>query len=195
MDIVDLHRRVLDISAAVVAGVTPADLDNDTPCAGWTLRRLLEHMVGQNHGFAAAADGGGNDPAPFADRPVGDDPAGVYTASVERVTAAFAACDPGSTLWLPEISTARPFPMPLAIRFHLIDYVVHAWDVARSIGTTVEFDDDILAEALAVAKLVPDDESRLRDGAFFRPAVPPVGDGTLDTVLAMLGRSSDWRSG
>ena len=185
-----MHRQVMDTSVAVVAKVTPADLDLDTPCAGWTLRRLLEHMIGQNHGFAAAAGGAGNDPAPFADRPLGDDPAGEYAASATVVTDAFAACDPESALWLPEITPARPFPMASAIRFHLIDYLVHTWDVARSLGTTVDFDDDVLTEGLAIARKVPDDHTRRRDGAFFQPAIPaPDGAGTLDQILTQLGRS------
>ncbi|HEY0639365.1 MAG TPA: maleylpyruvate isomerase N-terminal domain-containing protein, partial [Pseudonocardiaceae bacterium] len=63
-----MHGRVMATSVAVVAGVSADDLGRPTPCAGWDLRRLLAHMTGQNHGFAAAAGGAGPDPALFADR-------------------------------------------------------------------------------------------------------------------------------
>jgi uncharacterized protein (TIGR03086 family) len=193
MDLVGLHRRVMTVSAEVVAGVAADDLDRPTPCAAWTLRDLLAHLIGQNHGFAVAVGGAGPDPTPFAPVPVDGEPAEVYAASVERVTTAFAACPPDRQVWLPEISTTRPYPVALALRFHLVDYVVHSWDVARSIGRTVEFDDDLLAAALAVAEIVPDDRTRLADGAFFRPALPvPDHASTLDRTLLLLGRDPAW---
>ncbi|HEY0640210.1 MAG TPA: hypothetical protein VGD67_21480, partial [Pseudonocardiaceae bacterium] len=116
-----------------------------------------------------------------------------YTASAELVAAAFAAADPAGAAWLPEISTARPFPVPLARSFHLIDYVAHSWDVARTLGTTVAFDDDVLAEAVRVAELVPDDESRTGERAFFRPRLPVPDDAVpLDRFLLLLGRDPAW---
>jgi hypothetical protein len=38
---------------------------------------------------------------------------------------------------MPEIRPGYGFPATLAIGFHLVDSVVHAWDVARAIGETV----------------------------------------------------------
>ena len=39
----------------VVAGITPANLDNPTPCAEFSVRGVLEHMVGGATMFAAAS--------------------------------------------------------------------------------------------------------------------------------------------
>src|SRR5690606_16196206 len=70
-------------------------------------------------------------------RSLGDDPVGAYLESAEEVVAAFAA---GGVLQrpfpLPELR-AEPFPAEQAISFHLIDYVVHSWDVARTLGLEV----------------------------------------------------------
>ena len=68
-----------------------------TPCAGWDLRALLAHMIGQNYGFACRGRRATQTLAAFADRAVGDDPADEYAASVDRVIAAFGGPGPGST--------------------------------------------------------------------------------------------------
>ncbi|NML52559.1 hypothetical protein HHL19_17940 [Streptomyces sp. R302] len=53
-DLRRLHARVVRDSVHLVARVTPADLTRPTPCAGWDLKDLLDHMTAQHHGFAAA---------------------------------------------------------------------------------------------------------------------------------------------
>src|SRR5690606_13803666 len=82
----------------------------------------------------------------------------------EEVVAAFAA---GGVLQrpfpLPELR-AEPFPAEQAISFHLIDYVVHSWDVARTLGLEVGFDDDVLAAAETAAADVPTGPARPAPG-------------------------------
>jgi uncharacterized protein (TIGR03086 family) len=188
-----LHAEVMQISIAVVSQVEVGDLDRPTPCAGWSLGRLMAHLIGQNYGFAAAADGTGEDRAVFADRPVGEHPAADYAASAERVIAAFNR--PGvldSTIYLAELRGGMAFPASTAIGFHLVDYVVHSWDVARCLGRDVEFSDDALAVALSVAEAVPDQARSLDEAAPFRPSVPVKGDSVLDQIVATLGRAPDW---
>jgi uncharacterized protein (TIGR03086 family) len=188
-----LHLEVMQISIAVVSPVDVADLDRPTPCAGWSLGRLMAHLVGQNYGFAAAADGAGQEPAVFADRPVGERPAAEYAESAERVVAAFNR--PGlidGTMYLAEVRGGMTFPAPTAIGFHLVDYVVHSWDVARCLGHGVEFSDDALAVALSVAEAVPDQAKSLDEAAPFRPSVQVTGGSMLDQIVATLGRSPHW---
>jgi uncharacterized protein (TIGR03086 family) len=193
VDIQGLDRRALAACVDVVARVGPGDLDRPTPCGDWTLRRLLEHMVGQNHGFADATEGA-TDPAVWADRPVLEDPAGVFAASAVRVGAAFDADGAlQRRLLIPAISPTHLWPAPQAFGFHFIDYVVHGWDVAASIGAPLVLADDILDEALVRAAEVPQGPSREVPGAAFRAAVPVAGDApALDRVLGMLGRSPTW---
>ncbi|MFE2429171.1 TIGR03086 family metal-binding protein [Streptomyces sp. NPDC059373] len=193
-DIRELHRRALRTAQGIVRKVDAGGLGLPTPCAGWDLDRLLAHMTGQNHGFAASARGESTDPGIWADRPVGEDPAGVFDASADDVVAAFA--QEGvleRRFWLPEIRDGATFPAAPAIGFHFVDSVVHGWDVARSIGLEAEFDVDVLEAALPIAEAVPGGAARSADGAAFRPEVP-AGDaaGLLDRVVAVLGRSPDW---
>lgn len=189
----DLDKRAVDASVAVVARVRPADLDRPTPCAEWKLADLIAHMTVQHHGFAAAAEGNGADPEAWRIRPT-DDPVAAYAAAAERVTAAFAADGVlDRPFWLPEVRGGAGFPGRQAITFHLVDYVVHGWDVARSLGVDVDLDDEVLEAALDVAAAVPDGDVRLQPGAAFAPALPAAEDApVLDRIVAMLGRSPSW---
>ncbi|WP_377270132.1 TIGR03086 family metal-binding protein [Peterkaempfera sp. SMS 1(5)a] len=192
-DIRPWDRRALQITETLVDQVDPGRLDVPSPCTGWTLRRLLAHMIGQNHGFAAAADGELTDRAAWADRDFGDDPSAAFRASSARVVAAFAregVLD--GRFWLPEVRGGQMFPARTAIGFHFVDYVVHGWDVAASIGVPAPFDDDLLAAVLPYAEEVPDGDNRRRPGASFQPALAIADGRPLDRILAMLGRSPAW---
>lgn len=81
----------------------------------------------------------------------------------------------------------------MAIGFHLVDYVVHAWDVAVSMGMGVVFDDDLTAAALRVAERVPAGAAREVDGAAFKPVRPiPPGSSAIERLLLLLGRDPSW---
>ena len=123
------------MTEAVVEQVRKEHLDLPTPCARWTLRQLLAHMIGQNHGFAAAADGELTDRTAWADREFGDEPAAAFAESSAAVSRSFARDGVlDSQMWLPEVRGGQMFPAATAIGFHFVDYVVHGWDVARAIG-------------------------------------------------------------
>lgn len=130
------------------------------------------------------------------------DPAGEYAAAAGRVLAAFGADGVLDRQFaLPEISPKLRFPAAQAIGFHLVDYVVHGWDVARSLGLDrgqLEPDlltADLLKAALLIARSVPDDERRRQPAAAFASRVPPAADADLlDRIVALLGRCPRWPS-
>ncbi|MDH6703814.1 uncharacterized protein (TIGR03086 family) [Kitasatospora sp. MAA19] len=217
--LVELHARSLELAAEVVDAVRPDQLDLPTPCAGWTLRRLMEHIVGQHQGFAAAARGAGPDPALFADAPVGDDPAGAFRRTGAELTAGFReAVAADRALWLPEIRDGGPFPLAQAVGFHLLDTLVHGWDVAAALGTpgglvaAVDGDDALASALLAVTEAVPNTPEARAPGRAFRPSLEPGtesglepgpesgarqpggADGRFDRVLALLGRDPAWKA-
>ncbi|MEU4424703.1 TIGR03086 family metal-binding protein [Actinoplanes sp. NPDC024001] len=176
-------RATIDL----VSRVTEADLGRATPCAGWDLAALLEHMTEQHHVFAAAARGAaaadGGDYAAAG----GDD----YAAAAEDVLAAFAGEGVlDRPFLLPEIG--RPVPGRMAIGFHLVDYLVHGWDVARTIGAPYRPGPDLLAPVLAIARAVPDGPERRAPESPFAPARPvPDGADALTEILLLLGRDPD----
>lgn len=192
------HRIAVQSSVDIVSEVTVQDLHRPTPCADWHLGDLLAHMTVQHHGFAAAARGHGADlalwnPAAVVDA-VSRDPAGTYAAAAADALEAFASEDALTAQFaLPEFGSGATFPGAMAIGFHLVDYVVHAWDVARTIDASLELPDDVIAAALPVALAVPNGEFRTAAGGPFQPAVTGAGsaDG-LDRILLHLGRFPAW---
>jgi uncharacterized protein (TIGR03086 family) len=188
----DLDRRAVEETLAVLGG--GGDYDRRTPCADWTLGDLLAHMTVQQRGFAAAARGRTTTLADWQPRPLGADPVSEYADACAEVLAAFASLDdPATPMHLPEIRD-EPVPAGLAVGFHLVDNVVHAWDVAASLGAPCAFDDEVLAAGLDVARKVPDGVEREREGAAFAHArAVPESAGVLDQILLLLGREPGWR--
>ncbi len=181
-------RTSLDLASRLA----PADLSKPTPCAAWTLYGLLAHMASQHNGFAASANGDG-DPVHWKSISLGDDPIATYRASVDRVLGAFAVSDIADRKFpLPEFSTETTFTAEQALTFHFVDYVVHSWDVARTLGLPVRFEKDLLDAAIGIAESVPSGELREVPGAPFSAPVATEGVSGLDKVVALLGRSPSW---
>ncbi|MGH4032257.1 TIGR03086 family metal-binding protein [Actinomycetota bacterium Odt1-20B] len=179
-------------SLRLLAAARGDDWDRPTPCAGWTLRRLVAHMTAQHHGFAAAARGSGADRTywfePDLSREYGQDPLKIYEESVRHVLAAFAEDGVPERLFvLPDFGAS--FPGRIAVGFHFLDYAVHAWDVAVTVGGELRLADDVVEAALAVALRVPTDPERRGPGAAFAPPRQlPDDGGPLARMLAHLGR-------
>jgi len=191
-DLLALHRTAVLTSVEIVSRVSADDLGKPTPCSEWTLAGLLAHMTAQHHGFAAAARGKGEDLAVWeisaSSRPVAD-----YAEAAQDVLAAFAEPEvPQREFALPEFGPAARFPAMQAVSFHLIDYVVHGWDVARSLGLDYRLAPELAEPALQIALAVPEGESRLKPGAPFGPALAADDDDPLNRILTTLGRSPKW---
>jgi uncharacterized protein (TIGR03086 family) len=191
-ELIDAHARALRASATIVARSTTSDLTRATPCAGWDLADLLGHMIGQNHGFADAVDGGA-DVAAFADRTVGGDPVGEFAASVDRVIDAFGAPNLlDRNVFMAIIRGGIELPGTSVVGFHLVDYVVHGWDVAMTLGVDATYDEDVVRIALAVAESLPDTVRSEDDRTPFRPTVATSSADLLDQLVANLGRDPRW---
>lgn len=189
-----LHRRALDDTRTVLTAARPADLARPTPCAGWDLRALLGHVFGQNHGFAAAVEAAtaGTSDVPrsaFADRP--PDPDGVFTAwdaSADRLAAAFAAAPLDRTVLLTDLGPDARLPVATVVAMHLLDTVVHAWDLATALGSSYRPDGELVAATLAVAQLIPVGASREDPGFAFAAVVPGEHADPWERALALTGR-------
>lgn len=191
------HRTAVLASVTVVDAVAPQQLTLPTPCAGWDLAELLTHMTAQHHGFAAAARGHGADAdvwqAERFVRAVADDPAGTYAAAARDVLAAFDTEGIDEKPFaMPEFGAGVVIPGEQAIGFHFVDYAVHAWDVAVTIGAPFALPDDVIAALVPVAVAVPDGDFRDADGSPFARALPSTDDDDFARVLRHLGRWPDW---
>ncbi|MCX5384251.1 TIGR03086 family protein [Streptomyces sp. NBC_00083] len=158
------------------------------------IRARPSGTTAQHRRIAAAAAGRGERPEPWRAVPAGADAVARHLAACALVVDAFAAVDSAERSFaLPEFGAGAAFPAGRAIGFHLVDYVVHGWNVARSLGLPCAPDAGLLEAALPLALAVPDGGRRLEPGAPFRPALTPHGAAhPLDRILTALGRSPQW---
>ncbi|MFD5625051.1 TIGR03086 family metal-binding protein [Streptomyces sp. NPDC127072] len=193
-DILALDRIAVQESVRLVARAKDADWGRDTPCAGWDLRRLVAHMAAQHHGFAAAARGAGGEAAYWREPEDMSEPGRTYRGAATTALAAFA--EPGAIereFVLPELGAT--FPGRLAVGFHFVDHVVHAWDVAAALGVGPHLPGHVLDAAVAVARRVPAGPADRGPGfAFAAPLGVPAGSDSLEETLRLLGRDPQrWR--
>lgn len=180
---------------AVLGQVRPEHLTLPTPCAGWQVRDLLAHQLGQDQAFALALRGGAAELTAWASVPVGDEVPGPSLDALEDQGIAQDEFEASGrvTIWMPEILPDRPLPADRAIGAHLIDLLIHAWDLGVAIGTPPAIDDDLGDFCLAVAQSIPDTAERRAPGSAFTRALPA---GAADTVfghaLRLLGRDPGW---
>lgn len=185
----DLDRAALAHLAGLVDRVTADDLARPTPCAGWDVHALLDHVVGGNVLYARAAFGEGADWGTRSDDHLGDDHRAAYARSREAVTAAFAVAGGVGTL------IALPFgalPPAWAIPVHFVDVLVHGWDLAAACGLDRTLDADLAGAALDTITAYP--AETWGDPRFFAHRVaPPPGATVTDRLVAAVGRRPDWQ--
>lgn len=162
---------------AVVAGISPDQLDRPTPCANFTVRGVLEHMIGGATAFAAAYRG---EEAPAPDI---SDPLHGFGPALDDLAAAISA--PGAI----DRTVAAPFgsvPGETFARFVVLDGLVHGWDMATATGQPYEPPDELVAAVDAFAHQALDP---LRDGQTFGDAVEPAdGASPIERLVAYTGR-------
>ncbi|WP_280398970.1 TIGR03086 family metal-binding protein [Nocardia carnea] len=193
-DLREADRAAVLATVKIAELVTPDLLDRPSPCAAWTVGELLAHMAAQHRGFAAAARGEGGDLDRWQPRPAGPHTGAEYAESAAEVLAAFAPADvPDRLFALPEFGPDVTVPGHQAIGFHLVDYVVHGWDLARALGQDYDPGPACTEPVLRIVERIPDGPERDDPHSPFAHALPDSGTGpALDRILRMLGRSPDW---
>jgi uncharacterized protein (TIGR03086 family) len=185
--VLDLDRRALTRTGQIIDAVTTADLARPTPCEKWSLSRLLEHVVNENHGYGNSSMGAPAIVSIWYSADLKPDPQRAYQASADWVTHAFT--DPG--LWDPfEVREFGYFPAQVAFGMHFVDILVHGWDIAVSIGQPYRPDDESVAAALAIVATWPRTSPRLRE--FGRRVTVPDDAPDFARLLGLLGRSPSW---
>ena len=78
-------------------------------------------------------------------------PVGAYADAAHDVLDAFAADGTADAPFaLPEFGEGAVFPGAMAMGFHFVDYVVHGWDVAASLGVPYELPAEVVDRGTAV---------------------------------------------
>jgi uncharacterized protein (TIGR03086 family) len=188
-----LFERLAD-----VVEIPDEQLTRPTPCRGFNVEQLRNHVLGWLSFFAAAlSDPSGAQTRPDADSWTisdGHEPAGV----VERAAAAIiSAARDGVGSRVVTMSQAR-MAGDGVLAMALGEYLVHGWDLASATGRTWSGpnDDDwceAAEPALAFLRTTVAPEYRGEDSGFFGQEVAAADDATaFERLLCFAGRDPSW---
>ena len=180
-DAVELLDRSLAYTRVALASVCDDRLSVPTPCAGWDLARLLQHMEDSLDAFGEGAAGS------VALTGAGTVPAAVRTASLQQKACALL----GSWSRPPERVRIGPYFVDTALVAEVaaLEIAVHGWDVARSLTLAHPLPESLAGRLLPVAASLVSDQDR---GRRFGPArstgsaAAPASEGAR--LLGFLGR-------
>jgi uncharacterized protein (TIGR03086 family) len=177
MEVLDQLDQLGPLLVDVVGGIGADQLDNHTPCAKFTVRGVLEHMVGGATLFAAAFRG--VEPS----QPDLRDVLGGFGPALTELAAAIHS--PGAL----DRTIFAPFgevPGATFARFVVLDGLIHGWDLAMATGQEYDPPEELVAAAEAYAEQAIDP---MRDGDTFASAIEPPPSATpIQRLAAFTGR-------
>jgi uncharacterized protein (TIGR03086 family) len=178
-EISERYQRLSDAFAAKIAAVGDDQWSSPTPCAEWTIRDLVGHVVstqGMFLGFVGQELGD----VPSID----DDPLGAWNATRTAVQANLD--DPArATVEFDGFFGRQSFEGAVD-RFLSIDLVVHGWDLARAAGLDERMEPEDVERVRRVAEGFG--ESARSPQVFGPPLDAPEGANDQERLLAFLGR-------
>jgi len=182
-----MMQRVVDNTTAVIDKTSKDQLSNPTLCSEWTVRDLINHMVGGATMFAVSVEQG-SVPDDLLGRlmggdNVGDDPQAAWATASERAMKAFSL--PGAMDKIVKLPFGE-MPTGVALNIAIFDVATHACDLARATGQHVT-DDEMLAGALAMGQQMIGPELRA-PGIFGDEQAADAKASSEDKLLAFAGR-------
>jgi uncharacterized protein (TIGR03086 family) len=178
MDAIESLDQAFQHARRVIGGVQTVQLGDKTPCPEWTVRDLLEHMIGVVAGLGAAVGGGPREP--FA---LGADPAAQFDAVSASAISAWRA--PGVADRIID-GGAGPMPGGVLAGINLLDTATHTWDLATATGQPAALPADVASAALEAAHAIIAPE--VRAGRFAPEVTTAEGADTTQQLVAFLGR-------
>jgi uncharacterized protein (TIGR03086 family) len=149
----DDERAVEQLGRAVaavgdlIAKVRPEQWSAPTPCTDWTVRRLVDHLIGMNRVFAALL--AGEPPPQRAADHTEADPVGAYRESAARLQAAFEQPGVLERAYRGPLGTATGAER---LQTRLYDLLAHGWDLAQATGQPAELPEDVAEQSLAFVR-------------------------------------------
>ena len=145
----DRRSTLLDAyenAAVIVSGIDAGELGHPTPCPGYDVAGLIDHLVEAGH--RAAVLGRGQAPPPGDESPhveLSDAPGQLRSAAEQAAQA-----------WGEDSSLSLRYAMPWGeeytgatlVDMYLAELAAHAWDLARATGQTRKLDPSLAVPAL-----------------------------------------------
>jgi uncharacterized protein (TIGR03086 family) len=184
-----LLERSAGYAMGVVAAVGPELLSRPTPCAGWDLRMLLEHV---NESLTALQEGvTGGRVSLVADCALSPaDPVLVFRDRLSLLLCASAAASGAASDSRAWVAIAdRSVPVGVMTAMASIEIAVHGWDVSRACGQCLPIPPDMATDLLELSILLVPLTGRQ---PLFGPPVPvPRTASPSDRLAAFLGRGRE----
>ena len=177
--------------AATVRTITPDQLTNQTPCAEYDVRALVNHLLFWGPSLAAA---GRREIVP----PPGAAESDVDLTAGDWRSALLTTLDDMVEAWTPREAwegatrIVGPTETPARVIGSMLvgELAVHAWDLAAATHQRLALDDDLLVYLLDE---VSAGAEQGRQMGVYGPEVPVAADApTLDRVLGLTGRDPAW---
>jgi len=176
-------------AAVIVSGIAAEQLGHPTPCPGYDVAAMIDHLVEAGH--RAAALGRGQAPPPGDESPhveLSDAPDQLRRAAAEAAQA-----------WSDDSSLSQRYPMPWGeeytgatlVDMYLAELAAHAWDLAQATGQLGQLDPSLASPALegARAMIKPHYRNMVGPGAPFGTEVSPApGADDWARLAAFTGR-------
>ncbi len=187
MDLGTLYQRTVDNWTDRVAAVGDDDWGDPTPCRAWTVRDLVNHVVGEDRwtvplmrGLTIAEVG-----TTLDGDLLGDDPgAGARGAAADAGAVVAELLPAGGTVQL----SYGEEQMAEYVHQLAADHLVHAWDLAAATGGDTDLDGELVSE---VAAWYADRAHLYRGAGMVGPRGVSYG-GPQGDFLADFGRDATW---
>ncbi len=177
--------RAFSSTRNVLSNVKSDQLDDPTPCQSWTVRELINHIVGGAHWFGATTEAGESTEPAEQDWTAGDMVAS-FDEGVARAVTAFGAS--GAQEKIVKLPFGE-FPGAIYMGLATTDTFTHGWDLAKATGQSTDLDPELAAQLLQAAELLVPDQFRGDEPMPFGAKVEPSASATAaDRLAAFLGR-------
>ena len=180
--LVEQLGRASGAVASLISNIRADQWSAPTPCTDWTVRRIVNHLIGMNRVFAALLDGQPPPPRPSADHVEGD-PAGAYRDSAAALQAAFGRPEVLERAYHGPLGTATGAER---LKIRLYDLLAHGWDLAQATEQPADLPDDLAAQSLAFARTQLTEQAR--PGRFGPAQIVAERAPAIERLVAFLGR-------
>jgi uncharacterized protein (TIGR03086 family) len=188
MDSVGTLQQVLDQTTATIGGVSNAQLDEQSPCAEWKVRDVLNHIIGGAKLLTICVNEGDITDDQLGAIFGGDNLGSDFKASWVSAESGFiTACRAPGNLEKVVKSPFGEMPVEVLVNILTFDVMTHAADIAYATGQKIE-NDELLATALATGRQMIGPDARI-PGRFDQERTASEGASTQEQLLAFAGRA------
>lgn len=192
--LLELHQGALDVFGRRVRATGADQLGDPTPCTEWSVRDLINHLVVEQLWVPPLL--AGQSTADVGDRLDGDQLAaagldsGTSLAAIwyRAATGAHSAFSVAGALDGEVELSYGPSPAADYLAEMIADLVIHAWDLARALGTDEHLDPELVAIVDEVS--APQADRIAASGVFAEPVPVPDDADRQTTLLARFGRAA-----